>query len=119
MTAMTILPLFGFQAAEPNFSVALRLSSQLDCQVHQCVTRAEGRISVAGLEASADGLNPIARIEVLAMARVPAAIIHGDVDKVVPPGENSVEFVRRYQEAGVESLVKLILIEGLGIDVMR
>lgn len=58
--------------------------------------------------------NPIARIEALARARVPVALIHGDVDKVVPLKENSAELLRRYKEAGAESLVKLIVLEGQG-----
>lgn len=58
--------------------------------------------------------NPIARIAALARARVPVALIHGDVDKVVPLKENSAELVRRYQEAGAGSLVKLIVLEGQG-----
>lgn len=68
----------------------------------------------AELEARAAEFNPIARIDVLARARVPVALIHGDVDKVVPLKENSAELMRRYKEAGVESLVKLIVLEGQG-----
>ena len=43
-----------------------------------------------------------------------AILIHGDADKVVPLKENSADFLRRYQEAGVGSLVKLIVLEGQG-----
>jgi len=66
------------------------------------------------LEARVDEFNPIARIEILAKALVPVALIHGDVDKVVPLQENSAEFVRRYKNAGAKSLVKLIVLEGQG-----
>ncbi len=66
------------------------------------------------LEARAAELNPAARLDVLAKARVPAALIHGDVDTVVPLKENSAEFVRCYREAGVESLVTLIVLKGQG-----
>ena len=66
------------------------------------------------LEARAAEFNPIARISVLARARVPVVLIHGDVDKVVPLKENSAELVRRYKEGGAESLVKLIVLEGQG-----
>jgi pimeloyl-ACP methyl ester carboxylesterase len=66
------------------------------------------------LEARADEFNPIARIARLAKSHVPALLIHGDMDKVVPLKENSAEFVRRYQQAGSESLVKLIVLEGQG-----
>ncbi len=71
-------------------------------------------LTPAELEARADEFNPIARIEVLARARVPALLIHGDVDQVVPLKENSAEFVRCYKEAGAESFVKLIVLEGQG-----
>jgi alpha-beta hydrolase superfamily lysophospholipase len=71
-------------------------------------------LAPAELEARFAEFNPIARIDRLAKARVPVALIHGDVDKVVPMKENSAEFVRRYKEAGAESLVKLIVLEGQG-----
>lgn len=58
--------------------------------------------------------NPIARVSTLARARVPVALIHGDMDQVVPLTENSGEFARVYREAGVGSLVKLIVLEGQG-----
>ena len=73
-------------------------------------------VTPSELEARAGEFNPIARIEVLAKAQVPAALIHGDMDKVVPLKENSAEFVRRYKEAGAESLVRLIVLEGHGHD---
>lgn len=66
------------------------------------------------LTARAAEFNPIERIAVLAKAKVPVALIHGDVDKVVPLKENSAELVRRYQEAGAGDLVKLIILEGQG-----
>ena len=71
-------------------------------------------LAPAELEARLGEFNPIARVDVLARARVPVALIHGDVDKVVPLKENSAELVRRYKEAGAESLVKLIVLEGQG-----
>ena len=71
-------------------------------------------LTPAELAARAADLNPIARIGELAKAHVPAALIHGDIDKVVPLKENSAEFVRRYREASAESLVTLIVVEGQG-----
>jgi pimeloyl-ACP methyl ester carboxylesterase len=59
-------------------------------------------------------LNPIKHIDVLAKARIPAVLIHGDVDKVVPLEQNSAEFVRQYKTAGVGSLVKLIVLKDQG-----
>jgi pimeloyl-ACP methyl ester carboxylesterase len=71
-------------------------------------------VSPAELEARSDEFNPIARIDLLAKAHVPIAIIHGDDDKVVPLNENSAELVRRYTKVGAESLVKLIVLKGQG-----
>ncbi len=68
----------------------------------------------AELESRATLLNPVARLGVLAQARVPAALIHGDIDNVVPLKENSAELIRVYRDAGVESLVKLIVLKGQG-----
>jgi pimeloyl-ACP methyl ester carboxylesterase len=59
-------------------------------------------------------LNPVEKIGVLAMHRVPVTIIHGDADKVVPLKENSAELLRRYQEAGAGGIVNLIVAEGQG-----
>ncbi len=70
--------------------------------------------SPSELAAQAADLNPIERIEVLARAGLPAALIHGDQDVVVPLKENSGEFVRRYREAGADALVKLLILEGQG-----
>jgi pimeloyl-ACP methyl ester carboxylesterase len=58
--------------------------------------------------------NPIERIGVLAQRRVPALLIHGDEDRVVPIKVNSVEFAARYRAAGAGDLVKLIVAKGQG-----
>jgi acetyl esterase/lipase len=71
-------------------------------------------LTAGELEMRMAELNPVSRLDVLARARVPAVLIHGDVDKVVPLKENSGEFVSRYREAGVESLVNLIVLSGQG-----
>ena len=71
-------------------------------------------LTVEQFTARAAEFNPIERIAVLAKAKVPVALIHGDVDKVVPLKENSAELVRRYQAAGAGDLVKLIVLEGQG-----
>lgn len=71
-------------------------------------------LTPAELESRADEFNPIARITAIARAGIPAALIHGDVDKVVPLPENSGRFAQQYRDAGAESLVKLIVLEGQG-----
>jgi 6-phosphogluconolactonase len=66
------------------------------------------------LEARLCHHNPIERVGLLAKSRVPALLIHGDEDKVVPLKENSAEFAARYKAEGAERLVKLIVAKGQG-----
>ncbi|MCA9162075.1 MAG: prolyl oligopeptidase family serine peptidase [Planctomycetales bacterium] len=66
------------------------------------------------LEAKLDELNPIARVEELAKAKIPVCIIHGDDDKVVPLVENSATLNAIYESARQGSLVTLIVAEGQG-----
>ena len=66
------------------------------------------------LEARLAEFNPIERVAVLAKARVPALLIHGDEDKVVPLKENSAAFAARYKAEGAEKIVSLILAKGQG-----
>ncbi len=71
-------------------------------------------ISPEELEKQNSLLNPIARMTVLAEARLPALIIHGDEDVVVPLKQNSAAFVETYKAAGAEDSVKLIVAKGQG-----
>jgi pimeloyl-ACP methyl ester carboxylesterase len=66
------------------------------------------------LEARLGEFNPIERVGVLAKARVPALLIHGDEDRVVPLKENSAAFAARYKAAGMEGSVKVIVAKGQG-----
>jgi alpha-beta hydrolase superfamily lysophospholipase len=66
------------------------------------------------LESQLDEFNPIARIDVLAKAKIPVCIIHGDVDKVVPLKENSQTLADRYQQASAKDAVTLIVVAGQG-----
>ena len=66
------------------------------------------------LEARLGEFNPIERAGVLAKARMPALLIHGDEDRVVPLKENSAEFAARYRTQGADGLVKLIVVKGQG-----
>lgn len=59
-------------------------------------------------------LNPIERISILAQAKIPFTIIHGDEDVLVPLKENSAELLRRYESEGAKDLVKLIIAKGQG-----
>ncbi len=71
-------------------------------------------LTEAELTSRLDEFNPIARIDVLAKAKIPFAIIHGDDDKIVPLKENSAELQHRYKAVGQEALVKLIIANGQG-----
>jgi Domain of Unknown Function (DUF1080)/Prolyl oligopeptidase family len=66
------------------------------------------------LEARLGELNPIERVALLARHRVPALVIHGDVDQVVPLEKNSAAFVARYRAAGAADAVTLITAKGQG-----
>ena len=66
------------------------------------------------LEMRLGELNPIEQVSKLAAARIPAFMIHGDVDTVVPLKENSAEFVARYRAANAEKSVTLIVAHGQG-----
>lgn len=71
-------------------------------------------VSAEELQRRAPEWNPIERVSQLAKARIPAFLIHGDVDKVVPLRENSAEFLARYQAAGAGDSVRLVVAEGQG-----
>jgi 6-phosphogluconolactonase len=66
------------------------------------------------MEAQLGEFNPIERVGILAKSRVPALLIHGDEDKVVPLKENSAAFAARYKAEGAEGLMKLIVAKGQG-----
>jgi alpha-beta hydrolase superfamily lysophospholipase len=66
------------------------------------------------LEAKLNDNNPIARVSLLAKAKLPVFIIHGDDDKVVPIKENSAEFAARYEAAGAKDAVTLLVAKGQG-----
>lgn len=66
------------------------------------------------LESSLANHNPIARIDVLAKAKVPVCIIHGDNDKVVPLKENSATLAEHYKQASAADSVTVIVAKGQG-----
>ena len=71
-------------------------------------------LSTTELESQNDKFNPIVRMSLLAKAKLPALIIHGDEDKVVPLTENSAAFAETYRSAGAAESVKLIVVKGQG-----
>ncbi|WP_197442370.1 alpha/beta hydrolase family protein [Lignipirellula cremea] len=66
------------------------------------------------LESNLREQNPIARIDVLAKARIPVFIIHGDADTVVPLKENSAALAERYRLADASEAVQLVIAKGQG-----
>jgi dipeptidyl aminopeptidase/acylaminoacyl peptidase len=66
------------------------------------------------LEAQLPKLNPIEQARKLAKANVPAILIHGMADEVVPFRENSGRFAAEYLAAGADEKVKVLAIEGQG-----
>jgi pimeloyl-ACP methyl ester carboxylesterase len=72
------------------------------------------QLTVDELEQRLAEHNPIARVDVLAKAKIPVCIIHGDVDKVVPLAENSAALAEQYRLAGAQDAVKLIVPPGQG-----
>lgn len=71
-------------------------------------------ITAQALAANLPEYNPVARIDVLAKAKVPVCIIHGDTDKVVPLEPNSATLADRYRQAGAADAVQLIVAKGQG-----
>lgn len=58
--------------------------------------------------------NPIARADVLAKAKIPVCIIHGDEDAVVPLKENSASLAAAYERSGAADSMQLIVAKGQG-----
>ncbi len=59
-------------------------------------------------------LNPIARVDALAKARLPVFIIHGDQDVVVPLGPNSQSLADRYKANDAAGAMELKVVAGQG-----
>jgi fermentation-respiration switch protein FrsA (DUF1100 family) len=71
-------------------------------------------LSLQDLQSQIETLNPISRVSILARAKLPALMIHGDQDAVVPLRENSSAFQEAYRLANAQGSVKLIVAEGQG-----
>lgn len=66
------------------------------------------------LESQLKQHNPISKVSVLAKAKIPVCLIHGDQDATVPLEANSAEFKARYTAEGQGDLVELIVAKGQG-----
>ena len=89
-----------------------------DVRSYPGVERAAGSygMSPEGLAARLGSLNPVGKAGALARAGIPALLVHGDHDAVVPMEPNSGAFVQGYVEAGRGDLARLILLPGRGHD---
>jgi hypothetical protein len=58
--------------------------------------------------------NPIAKVSQLAEAEVPAYLVHGALDQLVPLETNSAAFLKRYQEAAKEHRISLEILPDQG-----
>lgn len=58
--------------------------------------------------------NPVNRINAVALRGVPAYLVHGDSDAVVPLAANSAAFVEAYRDAGRSDSVQLEVLPGQG-----
>lgn len=66
------------------------------------------------LQQKLEQLNPIARADAIAQAKLPVFIIHGDEDKVVPLEQNSAALAERYRQAGASDALELKIARGQG-----
>lgn len=72
------------------------------------------QLTVEEFERQLIKLNPIERIDVLADAKIPVFLIHGDIDRIVPLEKNSAEVVRRYSKSGAKEFAQLVIPQGQG-----
>lgn len=70
--------------------------------------------SAAELDQRLEQANPIEQAHVLATAKIPFAIIHGDVDTVVPLPENSQRMAEIYRAADAADYMHLEVVPGQG-----
>lgn len=71
---------------------------------------------VQELEAGLAQHNPIRRMGVLATAKLPVCIIHGDLDNVVPLAQNASVLLAHYQQEGTADAVQWIVAKGQGYN---
>jgi hypothetical protein len=68
-------------------------------------------LSLAELERRASEFNPVNNLAPLAKAGVKILHLHGDQDKLVPTGANSIELARRYRDLG--GVAEIVLLPNL------
>ena len=73
------------------------------------------KLSEGDLVAAINQHNPIEKVGVLAKAKIPIFLIHGDVDNVVPIKQNSARVAKIYKNTpGAKQLVELDVVAGQG-----
>lgn len=68
------------------------------------------------LSSRLEGLNPVSMSGAIARAGIPALMVHGDQDKLVPLGPNTGAFVAGYEAAGRRDAARVIVLPGRGHD---
>jgi alpha-beta hydrolase superfamily lysophospholipase len=71
-------------------------------------------MTVEELDAGLAQHNPIQRMGVMATAKLPVCIIHGDQDNIVPLAQNATVLLEHYQQVGAADSVQLIIAKGQG-----
>jgi dipeptidyl aminopeptidase/acylaminoacyl peptidase len=107
----------SWTAAHPNHVSGLAgIYPVFDVRSYPGLDRAAGSygLSPDALAGRLDALNPVAQAPRIAKAGIPALLIHGDVDTVVPLEPNSGAFVSGYQSSGHGKDVRLVVLPGQG-----
>ena len=68
------------------------------------------------LEQALGRLNPVAMAGTIARAGIPALLVHGDQDKLVPLEPNTGAFVAGYESAGRREAAQVLVLPGRGHD---
>jgi len=88
----------------------------IDLRSYPGLQRAAGsyELTPKQLEEKLTEHNPVAKGDVLAKAKIPLFLIHGDVDKLVPLEPNSAALVEHYKQAGTTDVATLVVPKGQG-----
>lgn len=111
------LQMTAWAAAHPEFVAGFAgIYPVLDLRSYPGLQRAAAsyELTPKQLEEKLAEHNPIAKGAVLAKAKIPLLLVHGDVDKLVPLEPNSAALVERYKQADAGDAATLIVAKGQG-----
>lgn len=107
----------SFAAAHPEFVSGIAgIYPVIDLRSYPGLQRAAGAYALTPkqLDEQLAVHNPIAKGGVLAKAKIPVFLIHGDVDRLVPLEPNSAALVEHYKKAGAADVATLVVPKGQG-----